>query len=184
MSIEDVQMNNYLQQLYQMSGGDVTAEVSMYDVGAALGLDSSEAGSVAEDLIIDGYTELKNLTGGISITAEGLRALEVETAVGTADGSTEGKFVLGEAEVLAPEVCKAVEQLVGEIKKVTPEGGFSYSQLEEFVIDIKTLETQLLSSRPKTAIVQEILRSLAKQLLTDERGAPLGEQIRQAIGKF
>lgn len=57
MSSEDVQMNNYLQQLYQMSGGDVSAEVSMYEIGAALGLDKSEAGSVAEDLIIDGYAE-------------------------------------------------------------------------------------------------------------------------------
>jgi len=182
MSIEDVQMNNYLQQLYQMSGGDVTAEISMYDVGAALGLDKSEAGSVAEDIIIDGYAELKNLTGGISITAEGLRLFEVETSDET-DGLTEGRFVLGEAEVLPTEVCKAVEQLAGEIRKATAEGGFSYSQIEELVIDIKTLETQLLSSRPKTAIVQEILRSMAKLLLANDPGGSLGEQIRKVIGQ-
>ena len=95
-----MQMNNFLQQLYQMSSGDVTAEVSMYDVGASLGLDKSDAGAVAEDLIIDGYAELKNLTGGISITTEGLRMLEVDTA-GKTDEQSDGSFVLGNAEVLA-----------------------------------------------------------------------------------
>ncbi len=182
MSIEDAQVNNYLQQLYQMSGGDVSAEVSMYEVGAVLGLDKSEAGSVAEDLIIDGYAELKNLTGGISITNSGLRLLEVEITDG-AETSSEAKFVLGGGEVLAREGCAAVEQLVGEIKKAAVEGGFNYSQAEELVIDIKTLETQLLSNRPKKAIVKEILLSLANQLLADEQGALLAEQIRQGIGE-
>jgi len=182
MSIEDVQLNNYLQQLYQMSGGDVSAEVSMYEVGTVLGLDKSEAASVAEDLIIDGYAELKNLTGGISITTAGLRLLEVEITDGS-DTSSEAKFTLGEGEVLAREGCTVVEHLVGEIKKAAVEGGFNYSQAEELVIDIKTLETQLLSNRPKKAIVKEILLSLANQLLADEQGASLAEQIRQGIGE-
>ncbi len=182
MSSEDAQMNDYLQQLYQMSGGDVSAEVSMYEIGAALGLDKSEAGSVAEDLIIDGYAELKNLTGDITITTAGLRLLDAEITDGH-DASSKAKFALGEDEVLAREVCNAVEQLIVEIKKAAVEGGFSYSQVEELVIDLKTLETQLLSSRPKKAIVQEILRSLAKLLVADEQGASLAEQIRQGIGK-
>ncbi|MGI9538351.1 MAG: hypothetical protein ACR2PB_14870 [Desulfocapsaceae bacterium] len=182
MSIEDVQLNNFLQQLYQKSGGDVTAEVSMYEIGATLGLDKSEAGGVAEDLIIDGYAELKNLTGGISITTQGLRLLDVDISDGT-DGSSEGIFVLGEAEVLSPEICQAVELLTSEIKRVAAEGGFSYSQVEELVIEVKTLETQILSSRPKTAIVKEILRSLAKLISANEPGVSLGEQIRKVIGK-
>ncbi len=182
MSFEEVQMNNFLQQLYQMSSGDLAAEVSMYDVGASLGLERSEAGAVAEDLIIDGYAELKNLTGGISITVEGLRLLEVDTSTGTS-GQTEGSFVLGDGEVLAAEDCKAVERLLSEIKDVATDGRFSYSQVEEFVIDTKTLETQLLSSRPKTAIVREILRSLAKVLSANEQSTRSGDQIYQVIGR-
>lgn len=180
MSIEDMQMNNFLQQLYQMSSGDVTAEVSMYDVGASLGLDKSDAGAVAEDLIIDGYAELKNLTGGISITTEGLRMLEVDTA-GKTDEQSDGNFVMGNAEVLAPEMIKAVEQVVKDIKKAAAGGDFSYNQVEDIVIDIKTLETQLLSSRPKSAVIREILLSVAGLLVDNESSASLGNQIRKAL---
>lgn len=180
MSFNEVQIQNYLQQLYQMSGGDVAVEVSMYDIGTALGLDRSGSGAIAEDLIIDGYAELKNLTGGISITSAGLRLLKVDTG-DTADDSSEAKLVLGEAEVLGPEVAKAVAALVDELKMAITEGGFDYKQAEELVIDIKTLEIQLLSNRPKTAIVREILRSAANLLAERESGVALGEHIRQAI---
>jgi hypothetical protein len=39
-----------------------------------------------------------------------------------------------------------------------------YPQIEEMVMDLKTLEIQMCSSRPKTAIVREILRSLQNSL--------------------
>ena len=180
MSLDEVQSQNYLQQLYQMSGGDVSAEVSMYDIGAALGLDRPEAGAIAEDLIIDGYAELRNLTGGISITSTGLRLLKVDAGT-TADGSSEAKLLLGGAELLEPEVVEAVAALVDELKKAATEGGFGYEQVEELVIDIKTLEIHLLSSRPKTAIVREILRSAANLLAEKESCLALAEQIRQAL---
>lgn len=180
MSLDEVQSQNYLQQLYQMSRGDSAAEVSMYDIGAALGLDRPEAGAIAEDLIIDGYAELRNLTGGISITSAGLRLLKVD-AGSTADGSSETKLLLGETELLGPEVVEAVAALVDELKKAITEGGFDYEQVEELVIDIKSLEIHLLSSRPKTAIVREILRSAANLLAEKESCLPLAEHIRQAI---
>ena len=179
MSFEEAMMQNYLEQLGQMSGGDVSKEVSMYEIGASMGLDRPEAGALAEELIIDGYAELKNLTGGISITAAGLRLLNLDTG-GREEGQGEGQIVLGEAEVLTPEIVEAVEDLVEESRKTIGEGGFGYSQVEELVIDLKTLQIQLLSSRPKTAIVREVLRALVKPL----EGEPESERLLGAITKM
>ena len=179
MSFEEALIQNYLEQLCQMSGGDVSKEVSMYEIGASMGLDRPEAGALAEELIIDGYAELKNLTGGISITTAGLRLLNLDTG-GREEGQGEGQIVLGEAEVLTPEVVEAVEDLVEEIRKTIGEGGFGYSLVEELVIDLKTLQVQLLSSRPKTDIVREIFCSLVKPL----EGKPESERLRDTIKKM
>ena len=67
MTIANTQMKSFLRQLYQMSDGDTDTAVSMYDIGAILGLEKSAAGTIAEDLIIDGYAELKTLSGGITM---------------------------------------------------------------------------------------------------------------------
>ena len=72
MGLENGQMKQYLLELYEQSQGESQSESSMYEIGAALGLEKSEAGALAEDLIIEGYAELKNLAGGITITAEGI----------------------------------------------------------------------------------------------------------------
>ena len=54
--------------------------------------------------------------------------------------------------------------------------------MEEIVIDMKTIEVQLLSSRPKTAIVREILRSLSTLLKEVEATSRLSEKIEMVVG--
>ena len=181
MSFDEAMMQNYLEQLCQMSGGDVSKEVSMYEIGVAMGLDRPESGALAEELIIDGYAELKNLSGGISITTAGLRLLNLDTgSQGVEQG--EGQLVLGDSEVLTPEGVEAVEGLAEEIGRVVGESSFSFAQVEELVIDLKTLKIQLLSSRPKTAVVREILRSLIKPLEGKEESERLSGAIIKMIG--
>ena len=179
MSFEEALIQNFLEQLCQMSDGDVSKEVSMYEIGASMGLERPEAGALAEELIIDGYAELKNLTGGISITTAGLRQLNMDTA-GHVEGQSEGQFVLGDNEVITPEEVAVVEGLVEEISRIVGESSFAYPQVEELVIDLKTLRIQLLSNRPKTNIVREVFRSLAKSL----EGKPEADGLRNTITKM
>jgi hypothetical protein len=179
MNFEEALIQNYLEQLCKMSDGDVRKEVSMYEIGASMGLDRPESGALAEELIIDGYAELKNLTGGISITTAGLRLLNLDTG-GHGEGQGEGQFVLGDAEVLTPEGGEAVENLVGEIQTAIAESSFDFSQVEELVIDLKTLQVQLLSYRPKIDVVRAILGSMATQL----EGKPETERLRNTIKKM
>lgn len=178
MDIQDAQMKRFLEQLYQMSSGDTASEVSMYDIGDALGLDKSEAGAMAEDLIIDGFAELKSLAGAISVTMEGLRALDMAPG-GADEEQSPGEIILGKSEVLDAGAAAAVEALIEEVKSVISAGQNDYDDLEEMVIDIKTLTTQLLSRRPKTAVVRPLLSSLSRLLEGQPESAQLAGRIRR-----
>ncbi len=179
MTMEGAQSKSFLQHLYQLTGGDTSAEVSMYDIGDALGLDRSESGALAEDLIIDGLAELKNLAGGISITAEGLQTLDISTAEKSRGA---GLIELGHKEIVEPDVAQAVEEMVDEVRTAVSSVIKEYGAVEEIVIDIKTLDIQLRSPRPKTSIIREILSSLASVLARQEGSEKLAATIRRMIG--
>jgi hypothetical protein len=146
----------YLYELFTMTRGDTTAQVSMYETGAALGLEKTAAGSTAESLFIQGLAELKTLSGGIGITAQGLEALGKVPAA-PAGGAAK---TLGKGLVLDSADRDLVTALLAEIKTEAAAKEKTYPQIEEVVMDIKTMETQMLSPKPKTAIVREIFRSL------------------------
>lgn len=146
----------YLFELYQMTAGDVGAQVSMFEVGAAVGLEKTEAGKLAEELIGDGLAEVKTLSGGIGITAEGIQRAQA----GGAGQPAAADFSLGRGPVLEEAAVAALSSLLADVKARLTETGAAYDRLEEMVMDLKTIDVQLLSPRPKTAIVREALRSL------------------------
>ena len=146
----------YLNQLYTMTRGDTDAQASMYDIGAALGVEKSEAASLAESLFIQELAELKTLSGGIGITAKGVKALG-KASPGT---SRNEDVSLGQGPVLDPDKKKQITGLLDDIKTVLEKETSSYSWIEEIVMDIKTMEIQLLSPNPKTGIIREIFKSL------------------------
>jgi lipopolysaccharide biosynthesis protein len=57
-----------------------------------------------------------------------------------------------------------VTGLLTEIKKVLENENKPYEWMEEVVMDIKSMEVQLLSPKPKTGIVREIFNSLHQNL--------------------
>lgn len=179
MSIENVQMTTFLQQLYELSNGDFETEVSMYDIGSALGLEKNESGAIAEDLLVEGYAELKNLAGGISITSAGLQALNIKIPIAGADS---GGVQLGNTVILDGQIIEVVVQLLVEIKSSISERNSTYANLEEVVIDIKTMEVQLLSPKPKTAVIREVLRSLSSSPALQDNG-DITTKIRTMTGE-
>lgn len=153
----------YLFQLCSMAKEDPLAQVSMYEVGEILGLEKAEAGALAEALFIEGYAELKTLSGGIGITRKGLKALDMKI-----DYKGDETLQLGSGPVMEDQGKESLGKILGEIKAFM--GGLKnpYAQLEEMVMDIKTIEIQMLSPRPKTGVIREILRSIAQCLTSDE----------------
>ncbi len=160
MTIENPEQRTFLTELFNKTEGDTGRQVSMYDIGESLGLDKNSAGVLAEELIVDGFAELVSLSGGISISTRGLKELNA----GPAEASGESVYRLGETGVLDEEGCRAVEEMLVEIRGCVYRMGMRYGDMEELVIDMKTAEIQLLSPKTKTPIIREILTSLHESL--------------------
>ena len=166
----------YLNELYQRTAGDAGAQVSMFDIGAAVGLDKEASRRLAEDLIADGLIEIKTLSGGIGITARGIDMAQPASRIGS------GKHLdLGDGPLLEEKGRQALERILVEIKNSLASSSIPYARLEEMVIDIKTIDVQLLSPRPKTAVIKEVLRSL-KDGLADSGAADPAAEVEKMIG--
>ncbi|MBW1647531.1 MAG: hypothetical protein JRJ72_05395 [Deltaproteobacteria bacterium] len=155
-----------LAELHRRTGGDLSASVSMYDLGAAAGIDRQGAQEVGQALIGAGLAAIVSLSGKIGITAEGIAYLEDR---GAAAPAREEGVRLGAAPVVEPAAREAVEVLVARIK--TEAGGqqWPFEAFSELAADLRTIEAQLASPRPKAAILRECLRAV--RALLDRNGA-------------
>ncbi|MGD9081651.1 MAG: hypothetical protein PVG96_20065 [Desulfobacterales bacterium] len=148
----------FLIQLFEQTSGDSTTQVSMYDVGEGLGLDRDTSSRVAETLIGLQLVEIRTLSGGIGISTEGANQVKRLTgSVSHADGSPSK---LTDQPVMDPISCQGVEQAAGELKSQAGNLGLDFDGLSELMADLKTIDAQLGSSQPKTAIIRECLRSI------------------------
>ena len=157
MNAQDLNIKSFLDELYQQTGGDMAAQASMYDVGAAIGLEKAEAGSLAEELMVQGLVELKTLAGGIGITAEGLATLGVAAS---SPQSTDPLQGFGEGPVTDDKDRQLIDLLTTEVKNELAERKVDFELLEEIILDLKSIEVQLLSPKPKIAVFRELFRSL------------------------
>ena len=150
----------YVIELYKAVEGDMGKAVSMFDVGATLGLDKQQAGKLAEEVIAEGWAEIKSLSGGINITSEGIQAAG-QQSFGAANQTGRS---LGPGPVVDDADKDIIEQGLEWVRKCVPDLSLELSVMGELVIDIKTIQVQLLSPKPKTAVIKEALRSLHQVL--------------------
>ncbi len=160
MSIKHFSKQAFLQELYKRAEGDFEVQISMYDLGADLGLEQDEAAAFAQELFIEGLAEMKTLSGGMGITQKGLDALGIDIT----PKNTVSYFKLGNGTVIDGQGKKAVHKLLDKIRSGLDSKGFSFDLMEEIVIDLKTIEVQMLSPNPKTLIIQELFKSINQKL--------------------
>ena len=160
MSFEDSSRQRFLQELYNRAEGDFEIQISMYDLGEDLGFEKDEAAAFAHDLFIEGLAEMKTLSGGMGITQKGLKALGIEITPKKEDNS----FILGSSPVLDEQGKKAVQELLNKIRTALDSKAISFDLMEEIVIDLKTIEVQMLSPKPKTSIIREIFKFIDQNL--------------------
>ena len=158
MDSENLNSKTFLAELHRQTKGDMQSQVSMYTVGAAIGLAKGEAGSLAEELMVSGLVELRTLAGGISITRDGLSSLGISAPQPA--GDNDGEQRLGKGTIADKGDRELLCRLIETVKASLPALAIEYEQLEEIVIDIKTIDVQLLSPAPKIAVFRELLRSL------------------------
>jgi hypothetical protein len=150
--------SNFLSKLYELTRGNPSSQVSMYDVGETIGLERDAALKTAEVLLGFGLAEIKTLAGGIGITEDGLSEVMKNNAYKKIAGA--GAFRLGDAPLINDAGQKSVEQVVSDIKTKAGSLGLDYDTLEELLTDLKTIDVQLTSSRPKTKIIRECFQSI------------------------
>lgn len=168
----------FLKRLFEQTEGQPVRQVSMYDIGKALGWDRDAASQAAQDLMAAGLVEVRTLSGGIGISAEG--AAVVQSALGAGSGGA-AIARLGGSRIMEPAVCQAVERVCDGIKAQAGTLGLDFDTLAEVMADLKTIAAQLSSSRPKTAIVREGLRSI-EEVLKRFAGNPGLAGVRTLIG--
>ena len=176
MEFESEAAKNYLMELHSMSQGETGVQISMYDVGVNIGLDKTESSALAEDMIMQGLIELVSLSGGIAITQEGVKALGL---VPSTDAGV--SFTLPDAMILNEEETEKLQIIVDDLKK-HDFSNLSYEDLEELVLDIKTLDIQLLSRKPKVAVIREIMSGLS-EVLARAGKSELSELFRVTAGR-
>lgn len=148
----------FIVELYHRTQGDGSIKVSMYDIGEALGLDRKLSLRTAEELIGTGLVEIKTLSGGIGITTDGIAEAQ-ELGASPQDNVGSG-ISLQDAPVLDETVHQAVERAVSELKGQTGRYTLDFDSLAELMADLKTIDAQLSSPSPKTAIIRECFRSI------------------------
>ncbi len=175
----DITGQQFLIQLYEQTKGDSTVQVSMYDIGDQLGLERDIASTVAQELIGSMLVEIRTLSGGIGISADGLQM--AQKLIGPAESSSDEIAEFDDAPLLNTSGRQAVEQIASKLKDQTGSLGLDFDTLTELMADLKTIDAQLGSSRPKTAIIRACLRSILA-VLTTSGDNKISERIRTLVG--
>jgi hypothetical protein len=173
----DENESRFLIELYEQTEGRTEAQVSMYTIGGALGMEKPAAGRVAESLMDRALIAFRTLAGGVAITPEGVQeALQLGAGPGEA-------LALGSAPVLDAACRRAVDGLLACLRQIPhPSAAAIDPWPRELAADIRTVEAQLASPRPKTAIVRECLRSIHGALEGSDTAA-CREALRRLLGE-
>lgn len=150
----DTTPRNLFMELNRATQGNPQAQVSMYAIGEAIGLDRDASTLAAEDLMAHGFVEIRTLSGDIGLSEAGAALL-------TDDQETpSGGPRLGTEPALDASRREQVEQVLTCIKSELSRSGLIFAALAEMMADIHTIEAQLTSPQPKTAILRACFTSM------------------------
>lgn len=141
--------------LNRSTDGRTEAQASMYTLGEAIGLDREASAAAAEDLMAHGLVEIRTLSGAIGMSDQGASLM----TDGHPDGSSK-VLRLGTASPLTTSQGELVEQVLTRLKSELGQSGLAFEALSEMIADIRTIEAQMGSPKPKTMIVRECFASL------------------------
>lgn len=175
----DDDTRRYLIALCEATGGETAVQVSMYGIGETLGFDRTAAGRLAETLIGSDLVEVRTLSGGVGLTAEGVA--EARRSGAHLPGEDDSGPRLGDGPVVDAAARQAVEGVAAELKVGLGGFGLTADGLGELLTDLKTIDVQLTSPHPKTAVVRECLRSVGR-LLAAAGQETAAERIRLFLG--
>ena len=164
----DKDTRDLLLHLYRETGGNPSVQLSMYEVGASMGLDREASSRMTEDLISWEMVELRTLSGGIGISEKAVKEIEKSELAGP--DASDSLAAFGQAPIIGEDARRAVEQITADVKNRAGSCGLDFERLSEVLADLKSVDAQLDSPRPKTAVVRECFRSIKAALETVDAG--------------
>ncbi|MGB5987718.1 MAG: hypothetical protein WBG37_20605 [Desulfobacterales bacterium] len=155
----DADLERFLHALANEAQNQTSGQFSMYILGEQIGLDREAASRTAEELMAQGWVEIRTLAGDIGITEAGLEKLAQSTP-----SDAQAPLPLASGPVLDDTQRAYLEKLIAEIKVAVAALSFDFETLAEGVADLRTLDAQLASPRPKTAVLCAVLEGLSQCL--------------------
>ena len=174
----DESQKQYFEKVCETTGGDPSVQVSMYEVGEMLGLDRDAAQNAAESLFGMDLIEIRSLSGGIGLMENGVEACRLMTEGNGAAGESGG--CLGTDPILSDTDLAHTERIAAKLKYHAGEQSWTFDALTDLMADLKTIDAQMLSSRPKTAVIRECFQSIAA-VLEDGGAAELAGEVRRFL---
>lgn len=165
--------------LHESIGADTTAQVSMYDIGATAGLDKTASSRIAQELIGWGLVEIKTLSGAIGITGDGVEVAQVR--FGGAPDAAGPSITLADAPIVSSELRSVIEDMMVRLKAEAVCHDLPYEKLEELMANLKTIDAQMTSPRPRSAILREIFLTV-KQIFNEAGAIDSAARIHRLVG--
>lgn len=191
----------FLEKLYEITEGSENFIVNMWELGKEIGLTRKETSLIEEYLEGEQLLEARAMGGGISITHWGV--IQVEVALSKPDVQTkyfppvniihihqmhnsqiqQGTINSSQAGTFASYDLQQLKEFIQSLKTLIPELGLSPEDGKEMEAEIVTIETQLVSPKPKSLIIKECLKSL-KNILEGAAGSILSSELLQKVTFF
>lgn len=165
MNSDELTVRSFLNELFSRTGGSPEEIASMYEIGEIVGLDKKAAGSLAEELMVQGLLDLKTLSGGINITTEGMELLGISAPV---QAGQAGSAKLSGSHIVTDDDRKLITEMIVAIQEACPKSELNFEQMEAVVLDVKGIDLHLLSPQPKSAVIKALFTSVIE---TFERSA-------------
>ena len=164
MNFDDVddQAKQFLKALFEKTDGDPTQQASMYDIGETLGLERDASARTAEMLMGSEFVEVRSLAGAIGLTDDGVKA--AGHLIKGPDAQEGASQRLCNTPILDAASVQRVEQITTALKHQSGHLGLDYDSLTELIADLRTIDAQMASPRPKTDIIRESFRSIQELL--------------------
>jgi hypothetical protein len=160
-SMLDEPGKQFLLQLFKISNADMSAKVSMYEIGESLDMDRGRTDFIITELIASDYVEIKTLSGGIGITSEGIDAAESMTGK---HGEQKQDPRIGSDPILNHAAQNACDMMAAGIKSEASDLQLDFDDMAEMMADLKTIDAQLNSPKPKSGIMRECFHSIMSML--------------------
>lgn len=197
----EIKRFQYLNKLYELSGGSAKKISNMFEIGKELGFDETSTKNIVYYLKDEGLIKIIVQGGGIAITHSGV--LEVEEAFSHPDTPTQ-HFPPNNIIFVGQMTNSQIQQSSPEARQIVTFNGIKYKELEELIqslqesldslgldpqksldlqAQIKTMELQMSTSTPNSIILSESLHSI-RRIVEGAVSSALASGILTKIGQL